>query len=113
MSKCLGNFILHSYDLFNAFHYGEVFNDDDQAAEDTYEKNNLNDPDFIIGYSDGTEKSINNSLPNFTPFEIEVEGKTGILTGKYKDSGIATSAYQVKIILLAEEYPEDLNSTKS
>ncbi|MEM1405456.1 MAG: hypothetical protein AAGG59_01675 [Bacteroidota bacterium] len=68
---------------------------------------------YLLSYdldNTGNEVELNEPIPNIPihPLDIEISGD--YITGSYKDAGIGSPPYEVKLWLVVEEKPEPLKN---
>lgn len=106
MSSSLGKLALSANNKNRVFYTEDV--KDVENVGDSYNINMLSDPDYIIGFDAVSGKEIElvdtTQHPDFEP--IEVSEDTKVVKARFKDADVASSAYDIKVIIQYEEYEE-------
>ena len=73
-----------------------------------------NDPDrliedrFLSSFDLESGNDVELEIPNIPIHELDIEVSGDYLTGAYKDEGVSTFPYEVKLWLVLEEEPEPI-----
>lgn len=78
-----------------------VTQNDAVHINDDFNKNSLISPTEIIGLDNLT---IDNYAQSFEPEEMDLEGGEQMIEVSYRDGGISTTSYEVKLYLDVEEH---------
>lgn len=101
----LGNLVLLATNKADSFINEEVLNNDASHINDAFNANSLSNLDHVNGY-EGEDTSIENYQTNGEDLDLEVDGDTRVIYGRFKDNGQALKEYTVTVYLLVEELAE-------